>query len=92
MPKTDGALSVIKAFGTGLTARQLWILQTMRDEEGEIMQCNLSAYVGEHPLSARSVLALLRAAAISVDQFSDKACKRYTINATGLNLLEKEGK
>jgi hypothetical protein len=56
------------------------------------MQCNLSAYVGEHPLSARSVLALLRAAAISVDQFSDKACKRYTINATGLNLLEKEGK
>lgn len=79
-----------------LTKCQLQILRMMRDEEEELVFENGSGYVGLHRVSLRTLLGLLKVAAISMDQFSRiGSFERYSINETGLELLRsvpKDGK
>ena len=73
-----------------LTRRQLQILRMMRDNDEELVYSKGQAYVDYEQVAPRTVFALLRAMAISMDQFSDVGkCERYTINETGLKLLEE---
>ena len=76
-----------------LTRRQLEVLRLMAQhretEEGELIYQSGRGYVGDSPVSGRTVFQLLRACAISKDQFSDRACERYHINGTGLQILER---
>ncbi len=73
-----------------LTRRQIQILRMMRDEDEELVYSKGEAYVGYEHIAPRTVFALIRAMAISMDQFSELGkCERYTINETGLELLRK---
>jgi len=76
-----------------MTKRQREILDIMAehqdDEDGEIVQDGLLAYIGAIRISARSIWALIRLAAISEDEFRG-GCRRYRINETGLRLLSGE--
>lgn len=78
-----------------LTKRQLEILRLMRDsqhdEDGELVYEKGVGYVGLTRVSSRTVDGLLRNAAIHLET----GCKigqfeRYTINQTGLELLQLE--
>lgn len=72
-----------------LTPRQREILIMMRDEDEEIVYEGGTAWVGDEQIAPKTVYALLRVAAISLDQFSKVGgCERYSINETGLKLLE----
>ena len=79
---------LIEAFGDNLSPRQLDVLRVMRDCEEEIVQEGLTAFLGDIHVSARTIIALLRACAISEDSTS-RGVHRYTINETGRKILEK---
>lgn len=71
-----------------LTVRQLAVLRKMRDEDEELVYERGSGYVGTNRISAMTVFALLRAAAVSMDQGSTVGkFERYTINETGREIL-----
>jgi hypothetical protein len=60
----------------------------MRDKDEELVYSKGMGYVDYERVSGRTVFALLRAMAISMDQFSTVGeCERYTINETGIELL-----
>ena len=75
-----------------ITKRQMQILRTMRDENKELVYCKGVGYVGLSPVAPRTLFALLRAMAVTMDQFSEVGeCERYTINETGLEILNTAG-
>ena len=84
---------LIEDFGALLTSRQLAILSQMAEnrdtDDGEIVYSMGHGFIGYDQISRGTIDALLRACAISLDQFSDKACERYVINETGLSLVAK---
>ena len=58
------------------------------DEDGELVYERGSGYIGLEPVAARTVFALLRLCAISVEDGSEPGrFERYTINETGRKLL-----
>jgi hypothetical protein len=72
-----------------LSLRQLQVLRIMRDTDEELVYSKGTAYVGDVKIAPRTVFALLRLAAISMDQYSQVGgCERYTINETGAELVE----
>ena len=75
-----------------LTRRQREILTRMRDEDEELVyECGIG-YVGLERVGGSVVLALLRLMAISLDPTSTVGgFERYTINSTGLELLDAAG-
>lgn len=78
-----------------LTKRQREILIQMRDhrddDEGELVYERGVGYLGEEPVAARTIFALVRACAISISQDSQVGgLERYTINETGIALIERE--
>jgi hypothetical protein len=75
-----------------LSKRQLEVLRILRDnkdtEEGELVYERGIGYVGDSPVSAQTVFALLRLAALRPTDGSQIGCfERYTINSTGEKLL-----
>lgn len=71
-----------------LTRRQIQILRTMRDTDEELVYSKGEAYVGNEHVAPRTVFALVRAMAVSMDQFSEVGkVERYTINETGRTIL-----
>lgn len=79
---------------TVLTKRQREILIQMRDhrddDEGELVYERGVGYLGEEPVAARTVFALTRACAISLDSHCEiGGLERYTINETGIALVER---
>lgn len=82
------ALTQIKAAGEALTKRQLDILTRMaahpHDEDGELVYERGVAFLGDEPIAARTVFALLRACTISLEDVSAVGSfERYRINETG---------
>jgi len=76
-----------------MTKRQIAVLRQMRDEDEELVYERGSGYVGLTPVGRGTVMALLWAAAISMDQFSIVgSLERYTINETGLAILAEHEK
>lgn len=79
-----------------LTPRQAEILRRMRDapedhDDAELLyQEKVGGFLGSEPVARRTVFGLLRACAISPDQFSNRVggLERYRINETGRKLLE----
>jgi len=77
-----------------LTKRQLELLAIMRDADEELVYERGTGWVGDTRVSARTLFALLRACAISLDQYSaqpGEGLERYTLNETGRNLLSEAG-
>jgi hypothetical protein len=75
-----------------LTSRQLKVLRLMRDSDEELVYSKGVGYVGLKRVSPRTIFALLRAVVIKLDQYSTVGgCERYTINETGLTLLNGGG-
>lgn len=74
-----------------LTKRQRGILQAMADDENcDIAYERGTAYVGDTRIAARTVFALMRMCAISLDGDSRIGqFERYRINETGLQLLQE---
>jgi hypothetical protein len=76
-----------------LTKRQLEILRLMRDagesEDGELCYEHGEGWLGSERVHRRTVFALLRACAISADQFNKGDMERYHINETGRQILEQ---
>ena len=72
-----------------MTKRQLEVLRKMRDDkDNELVYSRGIAYIGLERVAPRTVFALLREMAISMDQFSEVGdCERYTINDIGLKIL-----
>lgn len=88
-------LAAIKRAGENLTKRQREILAIMaahpHDDEGELVYERGVAYLGEEPVAARTVFALLRACAISLEDTSQVGgLERYRLNETG-RALSKTG-
>lgn len=78
-----------------MTKRQREILTIMRDnsdnDDGELVYESGIGYLGFERVASRTVFALLRMAAISLDQYCKiGGCERYRINETGQGLLESE--
>lgn len=75
-----------------ITKRQLEILRIMRDkaddEDGELVYDRGTGYIGNEPVAARTVFALLRLRAISACQCGS-GIERYCINETGKRLLDE---
>jgi hypothetical protein len=74
-----------------LTKRQREILTVMRDTDEELVYESGRGYLDCSPVAARTVFALLRLCAISLDPYSAKpgeGVERYTINGTGRALLD----
>ena len=79
-----------------LTRRQLSVLVTMvahpDDDEGELVYERGIGYLGDERIAPRTVFALLRAGAISLDSTSTVGgVERYRINSTGRHYLAHEG-
>lgn len=87
------ALKVIRAAGKALSNRELRVLRRMRDEDEEILSDRGRAVLGYDPVSQSVIMALLRACAISMDQYSKVGkIERYHINGTGKDLLKEKEK
>lgn len=72
-----------------LTKRQREILTIMRDQDEELVYERGVGYIFESPVAARTVFALLRLCAISLQSDSEPGgFERYRINGTGRKLLE----
>jgi hypothetical protein len=75
------------------TKRQLEILKIMRDnkdnEDGELVYESGIGYVGLDRVSSRTVFALLRFCAISLDSVFGEKFERYHINESGEELLRR---
>jgi hypothetical protein len=79
----------ISAAGIRLTERQREALRLMRDTDEEMVWENGQVWVGLERFSRSTVVALIRACAVSLDQFSTVGkVERYSINSTGCKLLE----
>lgn len=76
-----------------LTRRQHEILCTMAahpdDDEGELVYERGKGFLGDDPVAARTVFALLRLCAISLEGGEVGGFERYRINETGLGLLPR---
>ncbi len=78
-----------------LTKCQKDILEKMiinRDnEDGELVYEKRQCYLGCDRVDSRILYGLLRVCAISLDQYSDinNGMERYTINDTGIQLLNE---
>lgn len=71
-----------------ITKRQLEILRIMRDDEEELVYYGGEAWLGNERVSSRSLFALLRVCAISLDTFSKVgAFERYHLNETGRSYI-----
>jgi hypothetical protein len=80
-----------------LSRRQTVILMQMAEnadnDDGEIVFEHGHGFLGYDQISRKTIIALLRACAISLDPFSKVGgFERYTINETGRELLQKLGK
>ena len=88
MSATD--LEIIRLYGRLLTKRQLEVLRIMAahpdDDEGELVYERGRGYLGDDPVAPRTLTALLRACAISLDSLSGQV-ERYHINETGRALV-----
>lgn len=88
----EAMLEMIRANGRLLTKRQLWVLDKLAngtEDEQELVYERGRGYVDLEPIAGRTVLALVRACAISLDSSSQVGVfERYTINSTGRQLLE----
>lgn len=74
-----------------LTPKEIVVLKMMADEDEELVYSKGVGYVGLERVSRKTVMTLLRACAISLDQFSTVGeCERYTINTTGREYLNPE--
>jgi hypothetical protein len=73
-----------------LTKRQGAVLQMMVDDDGcDLVYERGVAYVGDTRIAPRTVFALVRMCAISLDSYSQVGqFERYHINETGISLLE----
>ncbi len=93
-------LDTIHSLGDGLTERQLWVLERLEtarvagdDEEDELVYEKGVGFVGCERVSGRTVLALVRACAVSLDSSSSVGgLERYTINETGQEILKRRGR
>lgn len=90
-------LAMIVEYGRRLTRRQLDVLRCMRDgaetcdeesDYGELVYERGRGFVGLDAVSGRTVFALLRACAISPEDFGGSV-ERYRINETGRALLAR---
>ena len=71
-----------------LTPRAREVLRKMRAGNEELIYSRGSGYVGIERVSRQTLFVLLRAMAISMDQFSEVGgVERYSINETGERLL-----
>ena len=76
-----------------LTTRQREILEIMArhqdDDEGELVYERGVAYLGDDRVAARTVFALLRICAISLERDSEVGgFERYRINETGQSYVD----
>ena len=76
-----------------LTPRQREILTQMAahpdDDEGELVYERGRGFLGNDPVAARTVFALLRLCAIKLDGGEVGGFERYRINETGQALLRR---
>lgn len=77
-----------------LTDRQHEILTVMADkadtDEGELVMEGREVWLGLERTNKATVLALLRLCAIRLESGEPGGCERYTINATGLDLIGRK--
>lgn len=82
------ALKHIAAAGAALSPRAREVLAQMHFEKEELVYERGTGYVGLSSVSARTVRAILRAAAVSLEQYSTVGkFERYRINETGRALI-----
>ena len=77
-----------------LTKRQREILAQMAahsdDDDGELVYERGRGFLGNDPVAARTVFALLRLCAISLEGGEVGGFERYRINETGQALLKRQ--
>ena len=86
------SLTRIARAGAALTPRQREVLAIMAahpdDDAGELVYERGAGYLDDEPVAPRTVFALLRACAISLDSTSEVGgIERYRINETGRGIL-----
>ncbi len=73
-----------------MTRRQAEVLAIMWAADEELVYERGTGYVGMSPVGPRTVFALIRMMAISLDSTSTEGnFERYTINETGKDLVEE---